>query len=188
MRTIHRVFATALLALLAAGCTVVPRVYSNADPGADLASYRTFGFVERAGTDRGEYTSLLTRHLQTSTRRELEARGYRFSADNPELLVNFNLATTSRLEPQPGAAFGWGGYYPYRWGGYHPWSGWSHPPVREVHEGTLNIDLVDAAERRLVWEGMAVSRLGTDHHVQRDAMVEEAVTAIFARFPWQARR
>jgi hypothetical protein len=188
MNLFRIVIAAALSSLLLAGCASVPRVYSSADPQADFSAYRSFGFVERAGTDRGEYTSLLTVQLQDATRRTLQARGYVHDAANPDLLVNFNVSTRTRIESRPGPAMGWGGYYPYRWGHYGPWPGWAHEPVRAYEEGTLNIDLVDAAQRRLVWEGMAVTRLRHDAHGHSDEAVHQAVAAIFARYPYTARR
>lgn len=188
MKALRTLLALGAMALLLSACATGPRVYSNADPQADFAGYSSFGFVERPGTDRGEYTSLLTGRLQQATRNAMEARGYRYSADNPDLLVNFNVSTTTRVESNPGAMLGWGGYYPYRWGYYGPWTGWHHDAIREYHEGTLNIDLVDAAQRRLVWEGMAVTRLGRDPHVQRDELIHAAVSGIFERFPYRPGR
>lgn len=187
MNALRIVLTLAATALLLGACTTTPRVYSNADPQADFAGYSSFGFVERPGTDRGEYTSLLTGRLQHTTRQAMEARGYRYSDTAPDLLVNFNVSTTTRVESNP-TMLGWGGYYPYRWGHYGPWSGWHHDTVREYHEGTLNIDLVDAAQRRLVWEGMAVTRLGRDPHVQRNDTIDAAVAGIFERFPYRAGR
>lgn len=188
MRKIPALLAALAAALLLSACASSPRVYSNIDPQADFNAYTSFGFVERAGTDRGEYASLLTGQLQRATRQAMEARGYRFDAANPDLLVNFNLSTQQVIESRPGPAFGFGGYYPYRWGGYGPWSGWGYNDIREYREGTLNIDIVDAAERRLVWEGMSVTRLGRDGYQARDEMIDAAVTAIFARYPHAAGR
>ena len=75
-----------------AGCASGPRVFSNEDPTAGFATYRTYGFASPLGTDRPEYSSLTTEFLRQATSRELEARGYR-RAEEPDLLVNFFVNT-----------------------------------------------------------------------------------------------
>lgn len=49
-----------------------------------------------------------------------------------------------------------GGYYGYRRGYYDPWMGYGYGTTTQVSqytEGTINIDLVDMAQKRMVWEG-----------------------------------
>ncbi|MGY6517817.1 MAG: DUF4136 domain-containing protein [Lysobacteraceae bacterium] len=184
--TVIRPLILLATAVLLAACASSPRVHSNADPQADFSRYQSFGFVQPAGTDRGEYATILTSRLQQAARQALEARGYRYDPASPDLLVNFNLSAQRVLESRPSPYYGWGGYYPHRWGWYGPWAGWHHEPVRQFTEGTLNIDLVDAGERRLVWEGMAVARLTGEGYAGRDRLVDEAVASIFARFPHTA--
>ena len=90
------------IALLAAAgvvalsaCTTGPTIRADADPSANLNSYKTFGFYDRVSTDKNAYTTLVSTRLKDATRREMEKRGYQY-AQNPQLLVNFNINIENR--------------------------------------------------------------------------------------------
>src|SRR5687767_12170352 len=110
------------LAVLIAGCatTSAPNSRVDYDKGADFSVYRTFGFPKETGTDRGGYSTLVTSYFKSSVTTALEARGYKYSEEKPDLLVNFFMNTRERTEirPNPGADFG---YYGYRDGLYRGW-------------------------------------------------------------------
>lgn len=169
----------AIAGLLLAACTSVPTVRSERDRTAEFTSYRDFGFFDEMGTDRDGYESLVTRSLKASTRREMEARGYRFVETGGELLVNFNANLADRVEitpnPQPKMD-----YYEYR--GYVTWPGYG-VVVDQYKEGTLNIDVVDAKRQQLIWEGVAVGRVTDKTYRDREAAIDRAVTEIFKAYP-----
>ena len=191
--SIHHVFrlvlSLALLALLA-GCATGPTLRSKTDPGADFSQYRTFGWPEEFGTDRGGYSTFITEHFRAATRREMEARGYRYVEQDPDLVVNFytriqeRTDTYARSTPAPmmGA-----GYYGYRFGLYTAWPVYA-TEVDTVHYqvGTANIDVVDARKRQLIWEGVAEGRLS--EQVLRDPKpaIDNVVTELFLKFPGRA--
>lgn len=113
----HRTkFAAAWLALavLAAGCATndAPTTRIDYDKKADFSVYRTYGFPKETGTDRGGYSTLVTSYFKSSISTAMEARGYKYSAENPDLLVNFFMNTRDRTEmrPNPGAGLGYYGY------------------------------------------------------------------------------
>ena len=165
-----------------AGCASTPTVTANYDPATDFRAYRTFGFYEKTGTDAAGYESLVTQTLKASARREMEARGYAYAPTAGELLVNFNakLAHHTRVT-QTAPVYGYG-YYGYRTGFYGGWPGYN-TYVDKYTEGTLNIDVVDAARRQLVWEGVAIGRVTEAHRQNREVAIDKAVHEIFARFP-----
>ena len=53
-------------------------------------------------------------------------------------------------------------------------------------EGTLNIDLVDRKEMKLVWEGVAVGSVDTRNQSDIQQRIEKAVGQIFVRYPFRA--
>jgi len=172
----------ALALLCLSGCASTPTVTANVDPSIDFRAYRTFGFFEKSGTDASGYESLVTQTLKAAARREMEARGYAYAAATPELEVNFNakLAHHTRVT-QTAPVYGYG-YYGYRAGFYGGWPGYN-TYVDKYTEGTLNIDVVDAARHQLVWEGVAIGRVTEKHRQNREAAINAAVHEIFARFP-----
>ena len=174
---------TAQLALV--GCASSPEVRVNFDQSTDFTQYQTFGFMSPLGTDRGGYQSLVSQSLKAATQRELQARGLRLDPSQPQLLINFNGSLNERLRvsgmPPP---YFMGGYYGYRGGMYSAWPMYADQTmVSQYTEGTLNIDVVDAVRKQLVWEGVV-----TDSVTQKDldnvqAAIDVAIAAAFAKYP-----
>jgi len=96
-----RVFAVTLIlaSVTLTGCANHPAVRVDRDPASDLTTYKTFGFFDRASTDRGgQYTTLMTTRLQQATRAQLERLGYSYDEKSPQLRVNFFVNVTDRQE------------------------------------------------------------------------------------------
>lgn len=179
--------ATALLATLA-GCTTGPTIRSDYDRSADFASYRTYDFASELGTDRAEYSTLITSHFKRSVGRELDALGYRHSPSNPDLLVNFFVAIDerTRIRSTPAATFGVG-YYGYRYGLYTAWPAYARDYRTVTYKiGTANVDIVDAKRKQLIWEGVAEGRITDEALRNPGAAIEDAVTELFEQFPARA--
>lgn len=176
--------AIALLAvsMLVGACASGPEIRANANPGANLASYKTFGFFYPLATDKNSYSTILTSHLKDATRRELEKRGYQYVTSDPQLLVNFaaNVSQQADVRSTPAA----GGYYGYRAGMYGTWAGYPQD-VETVHykEGTLSIDLIDAEKKQLVWQGLAEARITKAMTDNPGAAIDKVVTEIFTKYP-----
>jgi hypothetical protein len=171
--------------LLALGaCATGPTIESNYDHTANFDAYRTFGYFSPLGTDKTGYSSLVTQALKNATRREMEARGYAYSETDPDLLLNFNAKLAQQVEVSQIPMGPPVGYYGYRGGFYGGWGGY-YTNVDQYTEGTLNIDLVDAARRQLVWEGVAIGRVTEKHRENREAAINAAVAEIFKKFPFQ---
>lgn len=181
-----KAYGVPLLASLAllAGCATGPQIYTNSDPAGDFTGYRTYNFAEPLGTDRADYTSLLSQYLKTAVSRELGARGYQRS-ENPDLLVNFYTESKEKVQSTTTAGPGLGGFYGWRTGYYGVWGGYE-TRVTQYTEGTLVIDVVDARRSQLVWEGIAVDRVREENLRNPQSAVDQAVAQIFAQFPWRA--
>ncbi|MEC9375172.1 MAG: DUF4136 domain-containing protein [Pseudomonadota bacterium] len=173
-----------LFFLLLASCSSPPRVYSNEDPEAVFSSFTTFAFQEKLGTDRAEYTSLLSQFLKTAVTREMNSRGYKQVEDNPNLLINFYVETKEKIKSTSTPAYG--GYYGYRpygtWGGYAGYE----TQITQYTEGTLTIDIVEVGRDQLIWEGTLVDRIYGDQAENLRLRVEQAVQSLYIKFPYRA--
>jgi hypothetical protein len=183
--TCARLSLIALAALMLAGCETGPQIRSVTEPGANLASYRTYSFAAQPGTNRGGNVTPLTTFFQTAITREMTARGFQHVESGGDLLINFNARVTEKADiqstPGPGPYYGYG-YYGYRGGLY------AGPEVQTVRYkvGTANIDVVDAKRKVVVWEGIAEQEL-TDQVMQNpQPAVDNVVTKMFAQFPGRA--
>lgn len=188
--------AVAVLVLTAlSACATGPRIYSLHDPEADFSRFTTYNFVPEAKADDAPYTTFLTKYIRNAISQELESRGYRRS-DNPDLLVNFKVQTKEKLDVQEVPRMGpspfyypYPYYYSYRFGFYDPWPYYAYETrVLQYTEGTLNVDLINAARKQLIWEGVAVGRVRESDRENLQETVNEVVASIFEKYPFVAGR
>jgi hypothetical protein len=178
----------AVLALALAGCATGPKIRSQTAPGGNVATYRTYGFFEKLGTDVSSYASVLSLNLKAATARELEARGYRAATSDPDLLVNFHLAQKEKVEGRSGPTFGLG--FGRGWGSWRSGYSWGmgvhDTDIRSTTEGTLTIDLVDRARNQIVWAGSAAGTITSKVLDDPKAAIDRTVPRIFEKFPGRA--
>ena len=187
-RHTSRLFVLAAGAALAA-CASGPEIRSDANPSARFSEYSTFAYFSPLATDKAGYESVLTARLKEATRRSLEAKGYVYSETDPDLLVNFYANIEDKQEIRTystGPTMGVGyGYYGYRRGYYAGWNTGTEVQTVNYEEGTLTIDLVDAKEKMLAWQGQAEGRVSKEARKNPgpaiDAVVAEIMSAVPAR-------
>lgn len=187
-------FAGSLLvaaAIAMAGCAAKINTRSQTDPGVNLASYHTYNFVAEPGTNRGGYSTPITGYFKTAISRELNARGYKQVEGNPELLINFNTNAREQVDIRstPSMNYGVGyGYYGYRGGMYAAGPVYGGTDVETVRykQGTANIDVVDAAKKQLVWEGIAEGKITDKMMKNPQATIDGVITEMFANYPVKA--
>lgn len=187
LQVVKPIFILAVLTLV--GCAT-SNIRYDYDESVDFGQYKTYDFMPGAGPDDEGYQSLFTRYMIDAISLEMEKRGYVQAAD-PDLFVNFNAnlqdktrVTQTTSAPPPG-------YYGYRRGYYDPWMGYGYGTethVSEYTEGTFNIDLIDARQKRLVWEAVGVGKV-TDKALENlEQTVREGVPEFFALYPFVAGR
>lgn len=191
MMQLSKLGLTLVVAVLAA-CALNPRVYSSQKPQVDFTAYRTYSYVGDLGTDEaGQPRRLLTQYLIAAVDREMQARGYRYVPEGGDLLVNFYVQTQEKIQSRPAAPAGpymGFGYFYYRRGLYMGWRAYPEAEISQFTEGTLNIDIVDAAERELVWEGVAIGRVTEEARRDVQGAIDRVVPQVFEDFPGRAGR
>ena len=173
--------------LVLTGCATGPDVRADYDRSVDFTAYKTFGYANPLGTDRNCYQSMVSQHLKTATTRELEARGLRYEASSPQLLVNFNGRLSDKLRVDNYAPpMAMHPYYGYRGGYYSSWPMYGNEQrVTSYTEGTLNIDVVDVAKKQLIWEGTAVDAVTQKTLDNIQPAIDAFVVATFKKYPVQ---
>ena len=167
------------------GCASGPRIVTNSAPDFNLADHRTFNFLQPLSSDRGNVRSLISTHLIDATTRELEIAGLRHVEGTADLMVNFFVSTretiSTRSTPNTSMSMS------HRRGRYGTWSGYSMSmsttEVVQRTEGTINVDIIDAARNQLVWEGAATGRVTDSVRENIEEVAHNAITDIFAQFP-----
>ena len=178
--------ALCCLAVLA-GCATGPRITTDSDPRADFSTYRTWAFYSPLAVEKDGYETQDSEIMKNAVRAEMERRGYRYTDADPDLWVNINAYMERRTDVSSVPTVDYAYYYSYRHRGYFAVPYWNErTSVYRCTEGTMNVDLVDARAKRLVWEGIAVGRVSNVKNEQRVQRINTTIAEIFANYPHQA--
>jgi hypothetical protein len=176
----------ALVAIvLLAGCASTPDTYSNSAPGVNFGTIKTYGFLSEISTDKANYQSLETNFLKVAVAQQLDKRGLRYDPANPDVLMNFYIHSKEKIKTRQVPTMD-SGYYGYR-GGYYDDFGYGgttyETRIDQYTEGTLTIDMVDAKQRKLIWEGTVSGRITKKEVKNLEKLVDDAVNDVFIKFP-----
>ncbi|MCU0355286.1 MAG: DUF4136 domain-containing protein, partial [Cytophagales bacterium] len=155
-----------LLCLLAGlGACNTSRVAVDSNPQIDLTKYRTFQFSdadEQISRNPLYKSSLIDQSIHATIASELITRGLVEVDTNADMMVAYHTYTEKKRSSvndyYPMMYGGWyWRYYPWggAWGPYGPWGPMPYAGTRTTTytEGTLIIDIIDAASKQMVWRG-----------------------------------
>lgn len=183
MRTLLPFSLLTLFLITSSACTSV-RVVADYDSTTNFEAFSTYAFY-KTGIDKAEISDLDKKRILRAIESELNARGYQKS-ETPDLLVS--IFTTERERVNVYNNVGWSAGWGYGWGwGWNPWywgNAWNRPVVSSQTEGSLYIDLIDAKNKELLWQGKGTGMLlQTDQVEKREARIREFVAQILAKYP-----
>ena len=171
--------------LVITGCATGPKVRSDAAANVNFSGFKTFAFMPEPATDKAGYATLVTQHFKDAISAEMTALGYQYSDNNADLLVNFNsnVETRTDVRSMPSASIHYG-YYHYRRGIYAGFPIYANDvdTIRYKY-GTVNIDVVDAARKQLIWEGISEGTLKKSDLENPKQAIAEVVGLIFQQYP-----
>lgn len=179
MKTNKILMALVFMALVLNSCTSV-QVLSDYDKDANFNSYKSYAFY-KTGIDRVQISDLDKKRILRAIENEMAARGF-VKSETPDLLVSIFTKEREQVDVYNnywGGVYGWG-WYPYYWG--PGWGGGSQVSTRT--EGSLYIDLIDAKNKELVWQGKGVGNLNNIRDVEKkEARIREFVAEILKQYP-----
>lgn len=188
MKNILRRLLCVSLVLLLSACSSGPSIRSDYDRSVDFSQYETYGFFSPLGIENPNYSTIYGSVFREAISREMESVGYSQS-DKPDLLINVSahIQDKTKVTQTSNPGYYGGGYYGYRRGYYDPWVGYGYGTTTHVSqytEGTVNVDVVDATAKKLVFEGVAVGRLKENRtNEQVRQVISSAVTEMFVNYP-----
>lgn len=176
-------------AALLAACSSGPQIKADYDSSVDFSQYQTFNFFNPMGIENPNYSSIMGQVFRDAITRQMEQRGYTL-ADDPDLLLNVSAQVQDKTKVTTYNDPMYGGYYGYRRGFYDPWYGYGYGTsthVSQYTEGTVNVDMVDAKAKRMIWEGVAVGRVdGSKTNEEVRAAIQSGVAEMFGQYPFRA--
>ncbi|MFT4611332.1 MAG: hypothetical protein ACJA1H_000624 [Glaciecola sp.] len=171
-----------LIVILAITSCSSVKVAADYDKEANFDDFKTFAFF-KTGIDKAEISDLDKRRILRAIESELLAQGYTKS-EKPDLLVSIFTKSQQRVDVYNNnwgvGGWGWGGYGRWGMGGVGGWN--QQPSVSTRSEGTLFIDLIDAKEKELVWQGMGTGYISQNVE-KKDERIKEFVSKVMEKFP-----
>jgi len=191
MKKLFRIITTLVTITLITACASKPTIQSDYDHSVDFSQYKTYGYYSPLGVENPNYSSLLGQMFRDAIDAQMLPRGY-VKSDNPDILINVSarLEDKTKVTTTSDPMMYGGGYYGYRGGMYDPWGGYGYGTsthVSQYTEGTVNVDMVDIKQKRMIWEGIAIGRV--DEKKKSGELRENIMTGVaemFAAYPFRA--
>ena len=161
-------FVAAAAVLMAVAVVHAQKVTVDSDPAAPFATYKTYAWVQ--GTPAPNPLNEDRLHAAVDAR--LAARGLGMNTTAPNLFVTTHVTTKERQELVV-SGFGYGPW----WGG-----GYGAANVETYVDGTLVVDLYDAATKKMVWRGVATAT-ASDKPTKNLSKMNKALDKMFEKFP-----
>lgn len=176
------------LLLLLSACQT-PQLQRDFDPNRDFAAYRSWSWqepgVQYKPDDPRLNSDLTGQRIRAAVTEQLDQRGLRTAAANTaaDLKVKVWLIVDNRqqqVSTQVGGAWGnpWGGGF---WGG----PGYVETRNVDYQVATLQIDLLDGKDGKLVWRGSTeqIVRNNPANPSEREAEIRNSVAQILSQYP-----
>ena len=161
-----------VILIVLTSCSSV-HVNTDYDKKVDFTQYKTYAYY-KTGIDKVEISDLDKKRILRSIDEVMLTKGFTKS-DTPDLLININAKAQKNVDVNQfnyGWGFGWG-WSPF-WGG--------NTMVSTSTDGILTIDLIDAKQKELIWQGVGTGYL-TKNIDAKDENIKEFVSKILAQYP-----
>ncbi|QJW91529.1 DUF4136 domain-containing protein [Spirosoma taeanense] len=180
-----RFFIAAAL-LLSVSLTQAQNVTVDADKklNTDFSKYKTYTWASQVDNqlDPGLYflnDLALKKRIRDAVAFALDGRGYKFTRQSPDLLVNF------RVFDKAATVKGYTGY-----GSTYFGSNEVRDPedvtTFDIKPGSIVVNLVDVKTGQVVWRGLATGLTNTNGFDRDENKIKQAVNLIFEQYSFRA--
>ena len=165
------------LAIMSASCSSVSVKYDY-DQSKDFSRYKTYRWVDvNLPADALAKNPLIKNRVIEAVNKGLKEKGYTLTeGETADMAVVVHAGSKEKMQVTDWGTYGW----------YNPWWGpyGGQVDVSYYTEGTLVIDLVDMAEKELVWRGIATGTVQENPDPQKSQQrLDSIVAQILANFP-----
>lgn len=180
-----------LVSLFISSCSSLV-VTSDKDSSVDFTKYKTFSYYGWSKGSDKLLNDLNKQRVEDAFAKEFRKRGFTFVEEGGDAIVSLfvvidqKTSVTAYTDHYGGA---YGGMYGGAWGyGYgRPYGYGMGQSTTTYHEddytsGTLICDILDATEKKLVWQGLA-SAVVDDNPRKREYRIKEAVKKMMREYP-----
>ncbi len=183
---------TKYISMLATGLLLVSclgvKVTTDYDKTVDFSQYKTFEYYGWAEESDKILNRFDKERIEKSFGEEFAKRGLEYVEEGGDLIVTLFIVVEQKTQKTANTT-NYGGYYGGYYG-YGPGYGWgpsySTTTVSEYdyQVGTLVCDVYDAAEQKLIWEGIGTKTVDENPET-RDKNIPKAIALLMQEFPVQ---
>ena len=166
------IFLISFIAAITMSCSPIYEVRYDYERKTDFAVLKTYDWLV---APKGVVIDpLLQDRIKNAVNKKLEAKGLRMTSDDPDFLIAMQTTSKEKMRHSPKA---WGYGYGSRW---H-----SHKyRTRTYDEGTLVLDFVETASKKLIWRGTAQGLVAFNMTPEKlDYLANQAVQKTLKNFP-----
>jgi hypothetical protein len=161
------------------------KVTGDYEKSTDFSAYKTYMFVGWQDDSDQVMNDFDKKRLRESIKSEMEARQFELVESDADMAVSLfvvvdeKTSTTAYTNYYGGAGYGRGrrGY-----GGWGHGSATTSYSENDYLQGTLVLDMYDAASKDLIWQGVATGTI-TEKPEKREKKIPKAVTKLMKKFP-----
>lgn len=171
-----------LPAFLLYACSSAKVLNTEAADNVDWSKYKTYNFysLEASGDTITEGFLSKVNILKNAIAGQLNERGFSQNSTNPDMLVNIGLMVKEKAQTRT-TDFRTDGLPRYMGQRNYTWKS-EEIEVGRYKEGTATIHLVDAAQKKMLWRGVAKDIIpGNDTKLRNT--VTEGAKILFEKFP-----
>jgi hypothetical protein len=184
MRNIKALVLSLIISLTIIACGPSLKVTSDSDSSVDFTKFKSFSLY--GGSKNAHISPLNQDRIVNAIRNEMKGKGFVEDDTSPDLLVNAVAILKDKQEVTASTNYyGYGGAYrPYYWGAGMSTSSSTTYDVQQYKDGSIIIDIVEAANKKLVWQGTGNSRI--DKPVdgsEAETKIAGAINKIMESFP-----
>ncbi len=181
MFTMKKIFSFFILIAFASSCASVKIIKEETAPGVDLSAYKSYNYYSfhAAGDTTPRKTDQRISQIKKAISNELNQKGYVFSANNPDFLVNISINVKQDVQTRektpitdPQVHVGQPNYT------YNP----NDVVVGYYKTGMMQVDIVDAKNKTLVWQNISDGVLA-DKESDIDKRLQERFKKVFEHYP-----
>ncbi|MDO6760989.1 DUF4136 domain-containing protein [Tamlana sp. 2_MG-2023] len=187
MKSLKRI--SLLMTLLFVCTSSFAQVKSDYDKSTDFSKYKSYTFAGWEKNSDQLVNDFDKKRVLEALKKEFSARGMSHVESEADavitlyLVVNNKTSTTAYTDFNGGMGYGYGMRRAWGWGmGPGMVSATTTYDEDDYKEGTLVVDLYDAAGKSLVWQGV-MTKVINEHSEKRDKTIPKNIKKLMKKFP-----
>ena len=174
-------FQFIIFLLLMSSCASVKIIKEETAPNANLSAFKTYNFYSfhAAGDTTPRKTDQRMSQIKKAISNELNQKGYAFSANNPDFLVNVSMNVKQDVQTREKNAIT---EAPVNSGQPSYTYKTDDVVVGYYKTGTMDIHIIDAKENKLVWQSISDGVLAAKES-DIEKRMQERFKLVFEHFP-----